>query len=334
MKRVTMSDVANEANVSKSTVSQYINKRYDYMGEDTKTRIEQAIRQLGYQPNYVARSLKQKKTSTIGVIVANILHSFSTQLIRAIEDFCHEHDFHVIVCNADDDPVKEKKYIDMLRAKQVDGLIVVPTGRNITLYEQMVDETFPLVFVDRVVEGLPVHTLMLDNEKASSLAVEHLIASGYEDIGIITASIVNHLPPRVERINGYKQALLKHGIDVNQSYIKSAEPVYIQSSLKDMLSLSKPPKALVLANDLVLMETLAYIKEENLTIPDDLAIVGIDDVSFASLFNPALTTVAQPAFEMGKKAACILLQLISQSDETEQEYILRFEPTLKHRQST
>src|SRR5699024_7278625 len=117
MKKVTIADVANLAKSSKSTVSQYLNGRYNYMSLDTKRRIEDAIKELNYQPNYVARSLKQKKTSTIGVIVANILHVFSTEIIRAIEDYCQLNQFHVIVCNADDDPNKEKIYIEMLRSK-------------------------------------------------------------------------------------------------------------------------------------------------------------------------------------------------------------------------
>src|SRR5699024_2344939 len=168
-------DVARRANVSKSTVSQYLNKRFNYMGEETKKRIEKAIDDLGYQANVIARSLKQKRTFTIGVIVANILHAFSTQVIRAIEDVCQEHDVHVIVCNADDDQEKEKKYIEMLRAKQVDGLIVLPTGENIELYETMVDTPFPLVFMDRKVKGLKVDTFLLDNEDAVKQAFTHFV---------------------------------------------------------------------------------------------------------------------------------------------------------------
>ncbi|MEH7078951.1 LacI family DNA-binding transcriptional regulator, partial [Bacillus velezensis] len=116
MKTITISDVAKYANVSKSTVSQFLNQRYDYMSEKTKQKIEAAIQELNYQPNFVARSLKQKSTFTVGVVVANILHTFSTQVIRAVEDYFHEQGFHIIVCNADDEPEKEKKYIEMLRA--------------------------------------------------------------------------------------------------------------------------------------------------------------------------------------------------------------------------
>src|SRR5699024_5085653 len=134
MKRVRIADVANVAQVSKSTVSQYLNKRYHYMSEETKQRIKTAIEELNYQPNYVDRGLRQKKTSTIGVIVANILYTFSTEVIRVIEDYCHFHQFHVNVCNADDNPDQEKEYIEMLRAKQVDGFIVFPTGENLDVY--------------------------------------------------------------------------------------------------------------------------------------------------------------------------------------------------------
>src|SRR5699024_11083960 len=129
------------------------------------------------------RSLKQKRTSTIGVVVANILHVFSTQVIRAIEDVCNEQEIHVIVCNADDNPEKERKYINMLRAKQVDGLIVFPTGSNIELYNSMVREQYPLIFIDRKVNGLAVDTFLLDNNDAVHQVVSHLVKKGHRRIG-------------------------------------------------------------------------------------------------------------------------------------------------------
>ena len=121
------------------------------MSEQTRERVAASIEELDYRPNIVARSLKQKSTFTIGVIVANILHSFSTQIIRAIENKFHEKGFHIIVCNADDEPDKEKDYIEMLMAKQVDGIIIFPTGGNVNLYEQMKKTDFPIVFMDRTI---------------------------------------------------------------------------------------------------------------------------------------------------------------------------------------
>lgn len=330
--RITISDVANHANVSKSTVSQYLNKRFDYMGESTKDRIEQAIKELGYQPNALARSLKQKSTSTIGVIVANILHAFSTQVIRAIEDYCNQYDFHIIVCNADDDPVKEKKYIEMLLAKQVDGLIIFPTTGNVELYQKLVDSDYPLVFLDRNVENVDVPVIQLDNVKASKLAVQHFVEKGYQRIAIMTTSLELGVAPRVERINGFKEAMKEHSLVIRDEYVKGLKVEEVQDGLENMLSMDEPPEAILASNDLILMEVLKYVKAHSITVPDELAIIGIDDVSFASVYNPALTTIAQPTFEMGMQAAELLIEKL-QNKESKIDPVYRYEPTLISRDS-
>lgn len=334
MKRVTMADVAKRANVSKSTVSQFLNKRYDYMGEKTRKRIEEAIGELGYQANYVARSLKQKRTSTIGVIVANILHAFSTQVIRAVEDICNEQDMHVIVCNADDDPEKEKKYIEMLRAKQVDGLIVFPTGGNMDLYEGMVKENYPLIFVDRKVEGLAVDTFLLDNAGAVELAVDYFVSQGHRRIGMITTSLIRNVTSRVERIDGFKKALIARGIEPDDAYIKGLDVHEIKSGLAEMLALPEPPTALLAGNDLSLMETLYFIKENQIRIPEQLALISIDDVSFSNIYSPPLTTISQPTFEIGKQAAELLLEKITKSDIEKKSVVHRFQGELIVRSSS
>lgn len=333
MKAVTIADVAKHAETSKSTVSQFLNKRYDYMRTDTKKRIELAIDELGYSPNIIARSLKLKSTKTIGVIVANILHVFSTQVIRAIEDFCNESNYHVIVCNADDDPAKEKRYIDMLRAKQVDGIIAFPTGDNVELYERLLSDNYPLVFMDRKVPGISVNTVLLDNEKASEIAVKQFVKKGYDQIGMITPPLDKCITPRLERINGFKNALNDHNITYNQEYLASAEIPDIQPMLKKMMESSIPPRAIIALNDRVLFEILKYSKEHQIKIPEDLAVIGIDDVSFASFYSPALTTIAQPAFDMGKKAAELLLNRIVNNNSEANIEIHRFDPLLIERSS-
>ncbi|WP_077325270.1 LacI family DNA-binding transcriptional regulator [Virgibacillus siamensis] len=333
MKNITMADVAKYAGVSKSTVSQFLNKRFDYMGKDTKNKIEKAIEELGYSPNIVARSLKQKSTKTIGVIVANILHVFSTQVIRAIEDYCNESDFQIIVCNADDDPVKEKRYIDMLRAKQVDGIIAFPTGGNVDLYAKLLNAKFPVVFMDRILKEVQIPTIMTDNVKASSLAVEQLVERGYKKIAMISPPANTCVTPRLERIDGYKQALEKNGISFNPNFLVSSELTELGNKIHDMFTKTTQPEAIVASNDRVLLEVLAYTKKHHLDIPKDIALIGIDDVSFASIYNPALTTIAQPAFQMGKKAAELLLGLIRDNSNEEDFGIYRFEPKLITRES-
>jgi LacI family transcriptional regulator, kdg operon repressor len=333
MKKVTMADVAQHAGVSKSTVSQYLNQRFDYMSEQTKARIEEAIAKLNYSPNILARSLKQKSTTTIGVIVANILHVFSTQVIRAIEDISNEHNFHVIICNADDHPEKEKKYIEMLRAKQVDGIIAVPTGGNVGLFQDLVKENYPIVFIDRLMNGVKIDTVLLDNEKASFLAVEALIKQGYSEIAMISPPLDSNMTPREERLNGYKKAIQQHQIPLNERYLVTCEISEMQVELERLVQGAEPPKAILAMNDRVLSEVLTYVKKQQMRIPEDVAVIGIDDIPFADIYNPALTTVAQPAFDMGEKAANLLFERIEKKDRSNQAQVYRFEPKLIVRES-
>ncbi|WP_261134368.1 LacI family DNA-binding transcriptional regulator [Bacillus sp. Marseille-Q3570] len=333
MNRITIADVAKHAKVSKSTVSQYLNQRYDYMGEATKERIKNAIDELGYSPNIMARGLKQKSSTTIGVIVANILHVFSTQVIRAIEDFCNEKGFHVIVCNADDDPDKEKKYIEMLWAKQVDGIIAFPTGGNVELYRKLVKAQYPLIFMDRLIPELPINTILLDNEKASFLAVKEFVDKGYDRIGIISPPLDQQITPRIERVEGFKKALETYGLPYEPAHVISGEITDMQTKIETMMKGPNPPNAIFAVNDRTLIELLTYTKKHRIRIPEELALINVDDVSFASIYNPSLTTIMQPAFEMGTKAAEMLFHLMIDKNGDDEAGIFRFEPKLVVRES-
>lgn len=334
MKRTTIEDVAKHANVSKSTVSQYLNNRFDYMSSKTRKRIEQSIIELNYQPNILARGLKQKTSSTIGVIVANILHVFSTQVIRAIEDYCNKRDFHVIVCNAEDDPVKEKRYIEMLRAKQVDGIIVFPTGGNVELYKEIKKSNYPVVFMDRLLPEVPVHSILLDNELAAELAVDEFVKNGHRQIGLVSPPLETKVTPRLERLEGFKKALEKHHMEYNPDYIIDGKISSIKDKLKDLLALSNPPTAVLAINDRTLLEILKYAKENDINIPETMALIGIDDVSYASIYNPTLTTIEQPTFEMGKKAVQVLFELMEGKNRKIEPEVHRFEPKIIVRESS
>ncbi|WP_174614460.1 LacI family DNA-binding transcriptional regulator [Virgibacillus ihumii] len=333
-KKVTITDVAKQANVSKSTVSQYLSGRFEYMGIETKTRIKNAISNLEYQPNIVARSLKKKKTSTIGVIVANILHSYSTQVLRSIENVCNKNGYSTIICNADDNSIKEKKYIETLLAKQVDGLIVLPTSGNMEIYEKLLMQNFPIVFLDRLVNGLNVDTVLLDNEKASKLAVEHLLDNEYKNIAMVTTSLIDNVTPRVERINGYVNSLEEHGIPINDEYIKGLDLNSLQGGLEELFSLEKPPSAVISGNDFTLMEILKYAFYHDIKIGEDIGLITIDEVSFGSIHSPTLTTIAQPTFEMGTEVAKILLDKINNKKTNSKPRVHRHEPSLIIRNSS
>ncbi|MEW5323576.1 LacI family DNA-binding transcriptional regulator [Geobacillus thermoleovorans] len=332
MKKVTMADVAKLANVSKSTVSQYLNKRYEYMSEETRKRIAQAIEELGYQPNVIARSLKQKTTATIGVIVFNMLHMLTTQVLHAIEEECQKRGFQVIVCNSGDDPEKEKKYVEMLLAKQVDGLIVFPTGKNDDVYHRLVAEQFPLVFVDRMVPGVEADSVLLDNAGAAEMAVHYFTFYGREQIAIVTPPLVPYNVPRMERLEGFRAAMRKRGLDVEDRNIIAADPDALPEVLKQRFAESKRPNALFAINDLTLMGVLRFVKDAGVRVPDEVAIINIDDVPFADIYTPALTTIAQPTFAMGKKAAERVFEQIDRKG-VDQPKVFRFSPTLMERTS-
>ncbi|MQM40333.1 HTH-type transcriptional repressor CytR [wastewater metagenome] len=221
----------------------------------------------------------------------------------------------------------------MLRAKQVDGMIIFPTGGNVDLYEKMLKEHYPIVFVDRSVPDLPISSVMLNNMKVSELGVQHFIDRGYQNIGIMTTSINRNIASRIERIEGYKQALTENGMPVRNDYMKSLELNHIQDGLKEMLALDQPPDAVLAGNDLTLIEILKYVKRHPVNIPSDLAVIGIDEVSFASFYTPAITTVAQPTFNMGKKAADLLLDKIQNKRTEDRHSNYRFEPELMIRDS-
>lgn len=333
MKKITMQDVASKAGVSKSTVSQYINNRFEFMGVSTKLRVEAAIKELGYIPNQVAKSLKQKKTGTIGVIVANILHTFSTEIIRAIEDECERNGFHLFVCNADDQPEKERSYIDMLVAKQVDGLIIFPTNGNNDYYKQLKNAEFPIVFVDRMIDEPIFPTLLLDNESASQVAVEQLAKKGREKIGLVSTSIAQNVTPRIERIKGYKKALAFYGLSIEEDWIVAEERQEIGKKLQDIWDSGSRPEAFFATNDLALIELLKFIRKNKLAIPEDIGVIAIDDSPFLEMATTPISVIKQPTFEIGQHAADTLLQLIISKDFKEVYEERRYPPILVERES-
>jgi LacI family transcriptional regulator, kdg operon repressor len=319
MEKVTMADVAKAAGVSKSTVSQYLNKRFEYMGEKTKLKIEEAIENLGYQPNFIARSLKQKRTSMVGIIVANITHFFSTEISRAIEDYCHKHDLHAIVCNADDDPEKEKKYIEMLRAKQVDGLIIFPTGRNNDLYKSMLKQGYPVVFVDRRVENLDVFSIITDNTNSTSMAVQHFIEKGHQNIAFVVQPLT--VSTRVDRLAGYKKALTDAGLEVNPDFVVEASITEMKSKLEKLFSLEVKPTVLFAANDRVFMAVGEFLKEKGIKLGKELELIVFDNIPFSQLLDAPISFIVQPATEMGKKAAELLLEQINKENKPPEVFI-------------
>ncbi|MGE7595908.1 LacI family DNA-binding transcriptional regulator [Peribacillus frigoritolerans] len=322
-KKTTISDVAEKAGVSKSTVSQYINQRFRYMSAETKDRIEQVIQELDFRPNDNARNLKVKKTKVIGILVANILHTLSTEIIRTVEEQLQQHGMKVFICDSADDPEKEKEYLDLLVSTQVDGIIIFPAGNDFKVYNYLIDHSIPMVFVDRLVDGVTSDSVLLDNHAAIFLAVSMLAEKGHENIAFLTLPIDIPITPRLERIEGFKKAMASHKLEVREDDIHSLPRNQIQEKLARIFDAE---------NDLVLREILSYLKKQKISIPGEVAIVSIDDVAYTEFYEPSITTIGQPIQQMGIKTAELLLNRITNSDQA--PYITyRFAPELIVRSS-
>ncbi|GKV66570.1 MULTISPECIES: LacI family DNA-binding transcriptional regulator [Sporosarcina] len=327
--KVTMLEVAKQANVSKSTVSQYINKRYEYMSPDTRKRIEQAIEELDYVPNSIAKSLKQKKTKTIGVIVANILHEFSTEIIRSVGNECDKNEYHIFVCNADDDPKKERGYIDNLLARQVDGLIIIPTDGNGTYYSDLYKRKVPIVFLDRKTTTTSYPTIVLDNEETARLAVERIVHEGKKKVAVVGTSLDKYISPRIERIEGYKKALKHYGLKSEPSWVIAEERLKIQMELIKLWdSPGQKPDSFFAINDIALIELLYFVKKLKADVQEQLTIVAVDNSPFLDILQSKISIIHQPTRLMGVSAVELLMQMINTDSIEIEQPLKKFTPTI------
>ncbi|MCC4722890.1 LacI family DNA-binding transcriptional regulator [Salinicoccus sp. RF5] len=329
MKKITIKDVAKRAGVSVSTVSQYLNKRYHYMSDATKHRIDVAIKELDYEPNFLARNLKSKSTKTIGIIVANILHHFSTSITRSIEDYCDSNGYHLIICNADDDSEKEKKYIQNLISKQVDGLIIFPTFGNEQLYQQLLDKKYPIVFIDRYIKGLNVPTFKLDNTSAIQKSYDYLMKFKLNRIYYISTSLDKNITPRIERMETFKSIQEKTN-DLNEHIIISEDVANLKEAISRNMDLSVDRNGVILANDFALAEFLSFTTGQKLPLHEKFKLVSIDDIQLAQLYQPPISTIKQPIETISENALNCLLQQIKNEKHT-YDLINEYEPVLIER---
>lgn len=303
------------------------------MSPETRERIALVIAELEYRPNALARSLKQKRTHTIAAIVANILNPFSTSVIRGAEDCCKKAGMNLILCNADDDPAKEKEYVEMLLSKQVDGLIINTTGFN-NLYIKDVSMHTPVVLIDRKVPEIQCDTVAVNGSAGSRIAVDHLLKLGHRRIVMFTLPYQG-ISPREERVEGFKQALSLHSLPMDPWPVieTEADEQLIAGHIARLMKASNAPSAIFGANNLITMAAIKAIKTLKLAIPEDIAVIGFDDWEWAPLMETPVTVVAQPTYAMGEKAAATLLKRIKSGKLNKKPVLIVYEPELIPRKS-
>lgn len=292
--------------MSVTTVSHVVNGTRR-VSDGLRQQVLTAVNELGYQPNALARSLRSKKTHTIGLVVPDSANPFFAEVARGIEDVSFEEGHSVILCNSDGDLRKELLYTDLLVEKQVDGILFVAAGFSAEHILRLLERRIPVVVVDREIPGVSVDSVLTDNEQGGWLATHHLIKLGHRRIGCITGP--SDLTPSADRVTGYQRALQQSGLPVESELVVRGE---FQSdsgyqAAHSLLGMKDPPAAVFACNDLMAVGVLGAAYERSLQVPDQLSVVGFDDIGLASFTNPPLTTVAQPKREMGALAARMLL---------------------------
>jgi DNA-binding LacI/PurR family transcriptional regulator len=320
--KIKLIDVAQLANVSKSTVSQYLNGRFDYMSEKTKERIKLAIDELDYVPNPIARSLKMNKTKTIGVIVRDITGFYTSRTLRGIDDYCKKSEYNVLIYNTDVDPDIEAKSLETLYQLRVDGIIIASTGQNTKLIDKYIKNGLPIVHFQLEHDGNEKNIIVSDYRKAAFDATEYLIELGHQRICFLTQDFQS-MKSRKDRYLGYTDALDKYKIPVDEQLIQYwHRKTGFQQSPKSMLDADNPPTVFFTQHLPITTELLTALNTENISIPDDVSLLAFDELPMAEYLKVPITVITQNPYEVGREAAKLLLKSISDNDTPPQKVII------------
>lgn len=308
--------VAEVAGVSVGTVSHVITGSVP-VSEVLRNKVQAAIRQLNYHPNHVARSLKTSKTRTLGIIVPDMTIPFFPQVIRGAEEAARKSDYSLIAVNSDDDGERQKDLLSLLRSQRVEGILLVvaaaPTPLNqISL---IIDAGIPVVCLDRIPDRVPVDTVSIEDLDAAEIGVRHLVEMGHRRIAIVTGPLT--LKNERRRVQGYRQTLEKEGIRFDEKLIWTGNlrPPEVAALCAERLSGARRPDALFCTNGPTALGVLRAFRDCGLRTPEDIAFATFDELTVGDLFTPSITTVVQPAYDIGFRAAEILLDRINGAAE-------------------
>lgn len=317
---VRIADVARMANVSTATVSRVISNA-GTVKKETAEKVLEAIKKLNYQPNMLARQLRRSETKTILVVVPDITNTFFSAVLRGIESVAIENGYQVLLGDARNNVETETSYLAILGQKKADGLILLTARTEQKILEEL-SQDYPVVLACEYYEGTQLPTVSIDNVSSSRKATEYLISLKHKRIGHISGPL-NVVVGR-DRCKGFHQAMAKHGLSVDPSLVQEGEFSFESgfNLMMKFLSLEEPPTAIFAGNDEMAMGAVKAAKSKGVRVPEDLSVVGFDDIKFASIFEPALTTIAQPTFDMGQKAMHLLLRLINHEELDKDQFIL------------
>jgi DNA-binding LacI/PurR family transcriptional regulator len=326
-----MKDVAELAGVSVQTVSAVINGKPG-ITDKTSDRIRVAIKQLGYRPSHSARSLRSGQTRTIALFVSDVSVSVLGRMATAAENYAYEANYNLVLYNTHDDAEREMAYINTVAQRSVDGVLFL-ASKEPTKGREILDRVgIPSVTIDRIPEGYSGPSVMLDNMKAGRLAAEHLLSLGHTRLAHIAASLELRLSH--ERQHGFVEAIKEtlQGADV---HIEAATNWGCRSgyeAMQRLLGRSPQPTAVFAATDLTAIGAMSAVRDAGLRVPDDISVMGLDNIEAGAYYNPTLTTIRQFLAELASVGVQMLLDILSQKEPSQSERVL--DPTLIIRQST
>lgn len=318
---VSIKDVAKVAGVSTATVSRVLADKPHVRGE-VRDRVMAVVEELAYSPNRIARNLRSRQSNVIGLIVSDIENPFFQQVSRAVEDAAHEQGYSVLLCNNDENPEKEKRYLGLLRDENVAGVILSPTRQTADNFRETSELNIPMVVIDRRVSNVEVDNILIDNVQSAHTIVTHLIEHGYRRISGIFG--IGSTTGR-ERREGFVRALNDNHITLSPERVKFTNPREddgFHTTMK-LLELSHPPDAIFTSNSLLAAGVLRALRENKTAIPEEIAFASFDETTWAELVVPSITVIEQPTYEIGRTATELLLKRIQDPTRSHREVILK-----------
>ena len=303
---LTLRDVARLANVSIATVSAVINNKGRVSGKLTQ-RVKRAMEALDYHPDQVARSLRVRRTDAIGMLIPDITNPFFTDVMRGVEDEARRGGYSVIFCNVNEDPELERIHLSTLFSRRVDGVLLAPTDSH-AAQDRLTRRRFPLVFFDRIPQGFSGAAVVTDNLSASREAARHLIGLGHKRIAIIAGRL--DLSNGLDRLEGFRQALQEACLPLPDEYLRCGD-FRLESGYRcglELMRLPNPPTAIFCCNNKMTLGLMRALGELRIPCPERVSVLGFDDFDWAANFSPRLTTIAQPTYEMGRRAMAMLVR--------------------------
>jgi len=328
----TIYDVARLAGVSPSTVSRTLNGKGQF-APATRTAVEDAVARLRYRPNTIARSLRTKSTQTIAFLLPYVPDPFFVSLIGGVQEHALRHDYSILLCVTEGDPEREEHYLNLLRAKQVDGALVDGPVLPATRIARFVEDGFPIVCVDRDVDLASVPLVQVDNRLGARRATEYLLSLGHRRIAHVSGARLETFRHSRERLAGYQEALAAAEALADPRLVVAGD--YTEEggvrAIRALLDGGASFSAVLASNDLSAIGAIRALAERGLRVPEDVSVVGFDDIHISAFINPPLTTVHQPAAEIAQRATELLVARIRGEDVADRRHLL--EPTLVVRDS-